>query len=481
MKRRTFALPAVLLLILSCAGGPGLLDEAPDWVDERPADTADALAFPGRGQGESLALAKDDAISDLNDAVLQAMNLGDPSRWSESGRAAVESFLEDLENAVRTPEYYSMDGVSVSRKDGWKSPEGGIAYAVDILWDRTAFRRRSQELASLVGVVSEAFSELEGRATAAEDDGNAYEAALIWAAAAGVAEGDGNVSGYRQALRQVSRVLRNLEYRVDAVSPSSFVGSRPDAPFVISVLSDGKAVGNAEFVVTYPKLGRDGAPIDGEARILSDDSGRVVFLPPEISRAGIQVVTLAPSADPFLEYLDQSGDAYADSMIAEIERPALTTQYEAFDRIRNIPTGILILETDLAGNPLDSTAAAGGLRDDLAADGFDIAVMELDPREMITRTDRALLRDLKADVRFADRYDRVIHGTVTLESFDQDGDTYTVQVSGTLALSDIERQVALYRSEITKTSRAADGQQAVNSAFRQLGRSFAAELIDRAP
>ena len=72
-----------------------------------------------------------------------------------------------------------------------------------------------------------------------------------------------------------------------------------------------------------------------------------------------------------------------------------------------------------------------------------------------------------------------MHGIVSLESFEQDGDLFTVRVGGTLLLSDIQRQVAIHQSKITKTSRAGNGQQAMSSAFRQLGRSFAAELIAR--
>jgi len=143
--------------------------------------------------------------------------------------------------------------------------------------------------------------------------------------------------------------------------------------------------------------------------------------------------------------------------------------------------GILILETDLAGNILKTTDAARGLFDDLNADGFNIDIMDLNPSQMLNRTDEALLRDLKADLRFADVYQRVIHGTVALENFEQNGDSFTVRVSGTLAMSDINRQVTLYKSEITKTSQASDSQQAISSAFRQLGRSFAGELIKQAP
>lgn len=72
-------------------------------------------------------------------------------------------------------------------------------------------------------------------------------------------------------------------------------------------------------------------------------------------------------------------------------------------------------------------------------------------------------------------------GTVSLEGFVQDGDSYVVEVSGTLSLADIERQVVLFRLGVTKSSRASDGQQAVLAAFRQLGREFAAALVERAP
>ena len=141
----------------------------------------------------------------------------------------------------------------------------------------------------------------------------------------------------------------------------------------------------------------------------------------------------------------------------------------------------MILETDLAGNALKTADTAKGLLDDLSADGFDIEIMNLDPSQMLSLTDEALLRDLKADTRYSDRYQRVVYGTVALDSFEQKGGSYTVKVSGTLILGDINRQITLYKSEITKSSQASSSLQAISAAFRQLGRSFAGELISQAP
>ncbi|MDT8299389.1 MAG: hypothetical protein RQ801_13875, partial [Spirochaetaceae bacterium] len=239
--------------------------------------------------------------------------------------------------------------------------------------------------------------------------------------------------------------------------------------------------GSAEFLITYITSARDGSPTVGEARVFSDNSGLVRFRPPAAAFPGVQRVTIAPSIEPFLEFLVEPENSYVDGLIASVESPSAEAVYEVLSRIREIPMGVLILETDLAGNALSSTAAAIGLLDDLSADGFDVDIMTLSPQEMLNRTERELLRDLKADERFSDRYERVIHGTVSLESFEQNGGNFSVRVSGTLAMSDIQRQVTLYRSEITKTSRASDSQQAISSAFRQLGRSFAEELIRQAP
>ena len=481
MKTRSLALLTIIMLIVSCAGGPGVRDEPPEWAENPIADTESDRAFRGEGEADTMTSAKSAAIEKLRQEVLESMNLGDPEYWSEEGLSAVNTLLDELERMIRNPEYADVDGVNIIHKEGWKNPEGSITYVVDITWDKDSFDKQSAALADLTGVTSSGFRDLENRARVAESDGNTYEAALIWAAAAGVAESDGNISGYRTALREVVSVLDVLDFMIVSVPDQAYVGTRPDSPVVFSVSAGGKPVGNAEFVITYPRNARDDSPSTAEARIFSDDEGVVRFLQPLISNAGTQHVTIAPSADPFLEYLDESGDTYSDNMIIALERARMRAEYEALSRIRTIPMGILILETDLAGNTLNSADATRGLFDNLAADGFNIDIMELDPGEMLSRTERALLRDLKADPRFADRYDRVIHGTVTLESFEQNGDSYTVRVSGTLAMSDIRRQVTLYRSEITKTSQASDSQQAMSAAFRQLGRSFAGELIEQVP
>lgn len=481
MRTRAPALLLLILLLFSCAGAPELRDGAPEWFNSPPQDSISEYAFRGVGDSDTLAAARTEAVTNLNNAVLDAMNLGDPESWNSEGRSVVKDFSDRMEQVVRNPDTASMAGLVVARRDGWYNDSGSITWAVDILWDKATFDEWTIRLSDATGIASQRFRNFQELAVEAEEDGNVYEAALLWAAAAGVAEEDGNSSAYRLALKGIESAMGRIEYSVEAVPAEALVGLRPSGAVVFNAAAGDRPAADAEFVITYPRTSRDGSPASGEARISSDAQGNVRFFQPEIAFAGTQNITIAPSARPFLEFLDDPANRQTDDFIASLETPAAQAEYEALTRIRTIPMGILILETDLAGNPLDSDTAARGLLAALEEDGFDVEVMDLDPREMISRSERALLRDIKADERISSRYERVLHARVSLESFQQDGDAYNVRVTGSLAMSDVDRQVTLFRTEVSKSSRASSSQQAISAAFRQLGRTFAEELIAQAP
>ena len=468
-------------LLLSCVGGPRPAERPPVWFSSPPPESPRELFFQAAAGGGILSSARDAAVDSVIDSVLGEMNIGDPALWNDKTVRAVNVFREILKAAIRTPEFSSLEGMTVLAEDGWKNPEGKIFYAVSIAWEKQAFADRAGELAVLTGAGGPEYRDFERRGREAEIAGNIYESALIWAAAAGAAWNNGDTPDYRRALKEVGEVLEGLEYTLVSAPPEVYVDTPPEQPVVFQVLSGEKPVGNAEFVVSYPRAAEDGSPEQGKIRVVSDSEGRVIFLPPAVSFDGRQSVGMAPSADPFLKYLDAAGDSYADALIVSLETPRIDAVYPSRWISRTVPTGILILETDLAGNPLNSTAASGGLADDLIADGFNISVMDLDTPSMMEGGGLALLSKLKADNGVSKRFRRVIHGKVSLESFERDGDTYTVRVSGTLSLSDINREITVHQAVITKTSRAGDGQQAMSAAFRQLGRSFAAELIEQAP
>lgn len=483
MKRQAFVLlsfSVILLLVSSCAGKSDYVNRIPEWIETAHNDTDDSFAFRGIGLAKNADQARKNAIVEIGDSILQSMNLGDPAHWSEDGQSAIQEFRAKLDEVIRNPEDMNIAGVTVLRKASWIE-NSFSKYAVDILWDKQAYSRKSEELAIFTNAGSREYLELETRAREAVIDGNPYESALIWAAASALAEKSGNVSGFQKAHRLIIRVLRNIEYELLSFPDEEFLGIRPSIPVIYRITLDERPIANAEFLITYTQRARNGSQEIATLRIFSDSEGRLQFRPPPMDIIGTQQINVALSANPFISFLENPQDENNRDFINELERTAAVVEYEIIDRARLIATGVIILEVDLAGNVLNSTSTSQGVIDDLLNDGFDVTEINLDPREIASRNDRELLRDLKADARFSETFDRVIHGRIALESFEQDGDSFTVRVGGTLIMSDIQRQAELYRIGISKTSRAGEAQRAISSAFRQLGRSFASELIERSP
>ncbi|PIE04179.1 MAG: hypothetical protein CSA76_05560 [Spirochaetales bacterium] len=481
MKIRFLGILITAAFLFSCAGGPGVKDTVPLWVDSVPEDTGTYRVFSSIGYGANLSQARQDAQKSLLIAVLEGMGFLGLDFEKTEEVPGLKELSDQLNQLIRQAGYSGLEGASLEHRDGWRNAEGDVAYGVVVFWERTALEKKVEELSSMVGIAGPEYQAFVEKAKAAENRNDPYEAALLWGRAGAAAEAGNFIAGAGTALKKIEGLLTPFTYRVVSLPEEAYQNSRPEEPVVFQVLSGGTPVANAEFVITYPGRSRDGSAMKGEARLDSDESGLVYFRPPEIAFEGVQVITIAPSANPFLKGFSNLSFEALNNFVDLIETPVLETSFEAMSPLRSISLGILILETDLAGNPLDSSHAAGGLLDHLLSDGFNVSVVELDSRDILERNEKELLRDLKADRQFSGQYERVIHGRVFLESFEQNGNNFTVRVSGTLAMSDIQKQVTLYRSKISKSSRASGSEQAISAAFRQLGRSFAEELSSQAP
>jgi len=470
----------VLFSLFSCVVDMEIGNEPPGWMLEPPRDSESHRTIRGQAASETIAEAELAAFDDLKSALIEKMELGPVEYWSDEGLSEFDILFDEIIHTIKTAGPSDF-GVRLGAKGAWRDAETLIHYVVEIDWDRQAFAEQATRLFGLIGMANPRLQSYVLRARTAMEENETYEAALLWATVAGISKLADIETGYRIALEEVERSLDSLEISLVRVPDRVFVGLRPALPVVFSVKSRGRPVANAEFIITYPNRARDGSIYSANARVLSDSEGLIGFRPPEVVLSGPQELTIALSATPFLDFLGGEKDGSVQEFEAKLEKVRATAVYDAQVRIRFIPMGILILETDLVGNVLSEADAAEGLFSDLIADGFNVSIIELNPSEILPLSERALLRDLKADARFGDKYERVIHGRVALESFEQVGSTYTVRVSGILAMSDISKQVTLLRSEITKNSQGTASQQTISAAFRQLGRSFAEEIIALAP
>lgn len=426
--------------------------------------------FRGTGMADKKQQAMDAAIDNLIDSIIEEMNLSSVENWEADGRTALNDFRNQLDTVLRSPDDNAIPGLYVLNESIWRE-EPGIVYSVEILWDKPDFNNQREIFVSLSGISSTSpETMLEEYALRSEDAGSLYEAALLWAAIAGNAEIANDESGSYRALQEVIRILRKLQYSAEAAPNFVFVGVEPVGTIVFRVSANGKPVGNAQFIISS---------IAGKDIVLSDENGRITFKPPTALSSGTQIVNLNLDPDSFLQYLSSKSTDYAVEFAAYLADTGFSLEYEALFPDNAVATGVFILETDLAGYTLASDSTASGIIDNLKDAGFNVARMTAVTQEILEQGNEAFWNSIKNNDAILNHFERVIYGTVSLDHFEQDDDTFIVGVNGTLYLSDIRNQRTLYSSTIAKTSRAGDGQQAMNAAFRQLGRSFAAEILER--
>jgi len=481
MKIRLLVLLPVALLIFSCAGGPEISNNEPEWLSSPPEKSDSVYFFRASSTGKTFSAAESAAVAELIDSVKELMHIPQSADLNDKAKKEIDAYFEKLRQLLMNREYEASEGITVIHRDSWKNIDGTLNYAIEISWEKDRFNSKKEYFSEFFSAMPPEYLSAVEKAKKAEADDNVYESAQYWVIAAAAAKRGGGFTEYRKALEKAGDLIGNVTLILESYPDAVYAGLRPEKPVVFRAVYNNKPVKNAELLIRYTKMALDNTPAVGKAGLITDENGKVFFRLPEVSVKGTQSVSAAFSAEPFLNLLGSEIDDFAGKFISIIEAPVVEASFEALPRTSTIPTGIFILETDLAGNPLDSDSAAKGLFDDLKENGFNVAILDLDPEEMSGKSEEAILRDLKADKRFSSKFERVVLGKIVLDKFEQKDSGYTVKVSGTLYLSDIERQINLYKSTISKTSRASSSSQAMSAAFRQLGRTFAEEIIKQAP
>ena len=129
---------------------------------------------------------------------------------------------------------------------------------------------------------------------------------------------------------------------------------------------------------------------------------------------------------------------------------------------------------------MQSNRTSEGITEALVAAGFELVVSEQrrscaslgeSSRE---ETIRRLQNTLPSEAR------RVVYGNATIADF-AEGDGYLVKVNATVTVVDLSTGQVIYATSAVKNARSTSGEQAMNTAFLQLGRSIGEELSARLP
>jgi hypothetical protein len=260
-------------------------------------------------------------------------------------------------------------------------------------------------------------------------------------------------------------------------------------PIEISVVVDN---GGANSIDQLAALMRSPS-VDGEretleARVTLDATGRGALSidPPPI--AGVSVVTVEPVWLSELEPLWRGvvvSEADRQRLDAVIERLRARSIVRVRSQAASIPTAVVILDRDIAGNAItNGSDAMRGAIQELSESGFRVRQVDLTPpqRNQLSALETITVSDLYDVLPFdvLSVVDRVIVGNARILQFnEQDG--FAVEVAMEAAAFDLRRDRELVRLTFEERVSGGDARAAIRVAFQAAGRRLGRRIAPRLP
>lgn len=470
--------PAVvgLFVLASCVTVPSV--PPPEWSESPPPDSHDRLTFVSSGDSRR------SAAREMARAVTGRLELG--SEVEDDAKAVVE-FRQRLAAAAAGELGAGVTGFTVADRTVSRD-EGEATHWVLATYDREEFERTELTLAREVPggnpgppLLRRAARRIEERevVSAVRD----YGRAVVETADTPYAD-----ETRESAAQRARNVVDRIELTVERDGIRTRVGRSFDEQLVVQVrdAAVGAGIAGMPVLITYREIPDGGASGDAgatrayETRRLyrrTDEDGRITFTPPVPRVRGNEQVEITLA--PFFDLVPPGQEPEGLVQLVDIARDrSATLEYSAFSRAAQIPTGVFIVDTDIAGNPTGTMATQQGLLSGFAQEGFSTGALRFEPRRFLAlgETDRiSLIRQ-----RFDGNFERAVLGTASIAEFDEEN-SVSVVVAGELWVLDLETGEELYRRTMTQRSRGNTASSAISAAFRSLGAKFAADLIRTLP
>lgn len=213
--------------------------------------------------------------------------------------------------------------------------------------------------------------------------------------------------------------------------------------------------------------------------------------PPDLSGTWlyqVEPVWLEPALDRWNLSIVQESERRRSALLALIgsieERLRVRTTISVTSAAASIPTAVIILDRDIAGNPiLGDTAARNAVRrfDDL---GFRVRLVELDDeaRRRLSSRRSIDVEELYDILPFEvlSIVDRAVIGWADILTFDE-GESISVEVGAEVEVFDLRRDRVLTRITLEERTAGGDAPSAIRAAFAGVGRRTADLLAPRLP
>ncbi|MCG8480608.1 MAG: hypothetical protein MI724_16055 [Spirochaetales bacterium] len=235
-----------------------------------------------------------------------------------------------------------------------------------------------------------------------------------------------------------------------------------------------------------------GPVVDGERPIESfairtDPRGEATFSLPILDLAGVTTVVVQPAwlddeVRRWQSALESQRDI--DLLEAAVERLRGRTLISVTSRAAQTMTAVIVLDRDIAGNPINGADAMRGALQEFSDAGFRVRRVELDgvALERFAAMERITVADLYDVLPFdiLSMVDRIVVGDARILEFSEE-DGFTVSVSLEATTFDLRHDRVLARVALDERIAGSDARSAIRAAFQSAGRRMARRMVPRLP
>ncbi|MBN2510984.1 MAG: hypothetical protein JXB03_11940 [Spirochaetales bacterium] len=474
-KMRVMLLFTVLTAIACVTGGE------PTWIADPPKDTPSTLYFTGIGSSVSgdEAEAYSQAVAGLVAEITRIIGVEISSEVSVYAAEVLGEFQSTVKQSVLQRSSARVEGFKVA--DRYVENNGGIL-TVHLLaaYEKKALDAELMRIQRLLAERQEAVSGPEGEGEALLSRGLAYSAALKYIEAAGAAaraEIDNNRIKFERNVNKAKAALSGLSITVTTAQVTGMKDESLPLIEVMVVNTEGLPQRGVPLRASFRTLRDDNRFTTSVTELLTEADGTAVLRLPVPRFVGEEKVTFSfDLRGPLDTFSTLTGDmaelAEGIELVAGSKRQ--TVSYRVVSPLSGMRVVVAARDLDSSGKDIQPSQISVGMMEVLAAADFltmksDISLNNGSPGELGRAAAQA------AGVSSG----RVMLGQAQVVEYSQDDGKTLVKVSGTGYLVDIATGNVIYTSAgFQKSAIGSTAQSALVSAFRQLGKLIAEDLVN---
>ena len=482
----------LVIVVVGCVSSPETAkgNQLPSWVTMPPADTSDTVYFIGAGSDANgdAAMARVLAGSDIVSAITRFLGVKVSSETTVTAKDTLDKFTSTLDQTIKETSSAQIGDFRIVESHTEK--DGGIANVYLLgAYNKKALLEEQARIKAVFAEQKAAISGPEAEGDSLMNSSAFYKAAVTYleaASAASTSELDNADIKYERNMNKAKKAVGSINLYALNDNLNAFIKQPFDEAFGLKITGtpgiDGQVLTGVPVRISYKIVRTNGRKSIKVESVVTNSSGTVSFIRPPANFVGTERVTMSLDLSASLEALENVPDnlyAQLESLEQIVKSKSVGFTYNIISRAKEIATAVMIIDRDNGGASTGKTETASGILEVLTAEGFSIRSIDVDSN-ILKLGDESIVSAISK--KYAGRFKRLVFGTVGISDFQQDGDRFTVKVSGDIKVADLSTGEILYTSgNRFKTAMGGNAASAMSAAFKQFGKVVGESMANNLP